>query len=139
MSINLPNMAAGSAIAGLQSVGSVSNNIVVSGTINAGQYSTLTLSFPLTFPSDLNTNQVISFTRFQAPDNSGELPNYWYPIPGFLELYDYTNGYFIDVWVGGNSTGRTVNINLVNALNNSAISISDVTFNAVAELYVAPF
>lgn len=133
--LNLPILAASSNIAGLQSVGTVSGSVTIEGTIPADLNSVLYASFTLDFPL-ANT---ISMVRFQAPQSGGVLPNYWYPITSYLQLDDEVNGYLIVVYIGSSPNGRTVNINLVNNLEDEAISVPPITFNAVAELFSYPF
>jgi hypothetical protein len=138
--IDVSKLAAASAFAGLQNIGNVIATTAISGAINAGQYSTLTTSVTLDFPTD----QVISCIRFQCPGPmvSAGINQYWFPLPGSTVLYEYTYGYFIELYVQSSQSGRQVNINLVN--NNVGNNFGSITFTnwmlyVVAELYSYPF
>ena len=139
--INLATIAGASELAGLQYIGRTTGSITISGTIT-GTPNTTPPSEPsilyTSFVIDTPSPDTITSMAFQAPQNGGVLPNYWYPIASGLLLHDNTNNYIIQVSTGNAPSGRTVYINLISN-STSNITISNLTFNVIAELYSYPW
>lgn len=133
--VDITKIAAASFMPGLQNVGQLSGQAVISGALQASPvYNTITSNMTGTIFVQLPDPTVVSAMRVNLPTAHGELATRWFPLFGTAFLTDETAGWDLVLYVGSAPNGRNIYFNFVNH-NNSLTTFSNFPINIYAHLY----
>lgn len=99
----------------------------------------LTTTIPLTF----GRSNVMSLTKVNVA--GGNVGSYWFPVPGFAGIVDYTNlgavtgGYYMLFTITSTSSGRTMNVEFINETVGATVVLPTLTITVEVSLFDYPF
>lgn len=133
--VDISKIAAASFMPGLQNVGQLSGQALISGNLEASPgYNTNTSNMTGTIFVSLPDPTVVSAMRVNLPSANGQLASRWFPLFGTAILTDSIAGWDMVLYVGSATGGRNIYFNFVNH-NNSLTTFTNYPINIYAHLY----